>query len=135
MSDIAEKSGSTCLLRPDLRRSRLDICFELMEATFVRKEIKPTQLMYKANLSWKMMTEMLDYLTERGLVRSSQNGARRTISLTELGASCLGKLHEARKMLDPERDEPTSSGFEELRVIPSQQANLRSGESDGRRAW
>jgi len=135
MSDMAGKPGSTYLLRPDLRRSRLDICFELMEATFVRKEIKPTQLMYKANLSWKMMTEMLTYLDERGLIQQSQTGARRTISLTELGASCLEKLHEARKMLDPERGEPTSSGFEELRVFPSQQAELGSSQGDGRRAW
>ena len=101
------------------RRSRLDICFELMEAIWSKGEIKPTQLMYKANLSWRMLSDMIAYLDGRGLVKSVQVGARKKISLTEQGTTCLRRLHEARSALVPAevRDQERTS-LEPVRVFP-----------------
>jgi predicted transcriptional regulator len=84
------------------RRSRLDICYELMEGIRRQGSAKPTQLMYSANLSWKTLTELLSYLSDRGLVRWSQVGARRTLSITELGASCLDSMRQVHSVLVPD---------------------------------
>jgi predicted transcriptional regulator len=85
--------------RKELRRSRLDICHELMGVIHEKGEIGPTQLMYKANLSWKTFTELLVYLSERNLVRSSKVGARYVLSLTDLGNTCLRDLDNAHRIL------------------------------------
>jgi predicted transcriptional regulator len=85
--------------RKELRRSRLDICYELMGVIHERGEIGPTQLMYKANLSWKTFTELLEYLTGRNLVQSNKVGARYVLSLTELGSRCLHDLENAHRIL------------------------------------
>jgi predicted transcriptional regulator len=95
--------------RKELRRSRLDICHELMEVIHEKGEIGPTQLMYKANLSWKTFTELLEYLSGRDLVRSSKVGARYVLSLTELGNTCLRDLDNARRILVAE--EPPGQFF------------------------
>ena len=92
--------------------------------------------MYKENLSWKMLTETLSYLTERRLVKYNQDGARRTISLTELGASCVQRLHEARSYLVPE--EPQTDGFSDFepqRVFPTLSAATPSTHPTGLKAW
>jgi predicted transcriptional regulator len=85
--------------RKELRRSRLDICHELMGVIHEKGEIGPTQLMYKANLSWKTFTELLEYLTGRNLVHSNKVGARYVLSLTELGNTCLRELDNAHRIL------------------------------------
>jgi predicted transcriptional regulator len=63
------------------------------------REVKPTRLMYKTNLSWNVMSDVLDYLTDKGLLSTRRVGARRTISLTQMGVTCLQRLKEARSLL------------------------------------
>jgi predicted transcriptional regulator len=89
--------------KKELRRSRLDICYELMGVIREKGEIGPTQLMYKANLSWKTFTELLEHLSERNLVRSSKVGARYVLSLTDLGNTCLRDLDNAHRVLVSEK--------------------------------
>jgi predicted transcriptional regulator len=83
------------------RRSRLDICYEIMVAIKENREIKPTQLMYSVNLSWKVLSELLSYLSGRGLIRLNQVGARKIVTLTELGASCLVQFNDVHRTLFP----------------------------------
>lgn len=100
---------------------------ELLEVIWKREEIKPTQLMYKVNVSWRMLSEILTYLSDRGLISFSEVGSRRTIALTEKGQSCLQRLHEARSVLVPEdRDSAPEFGRTE-KVFPSTVV-LRAGE-------
>ena len=100
------------------RRSRLDICFELLEVVWAKEEIKPTQLMYKANLSWRMLSETLTYLSERDLVNFHASGNRRTVALTEKGKACLQRLHEARSALIPEPEIVVGEFGQVERVLP-----------------
>jgi predicted transcriptional regulator len=117
------------------RRSRLDICFELLEVIWSKEEIKPTQLMYKANLSWKMLSQIVSYLSDRELVKYSEVGSRHMISLTEKGKACLQMLHDARSVLMPaDQVGPDSNEFgESEKVMPSAMVfATRHGEQ---RAW
>jgi len=93
-------------LKAEHRRSRLDICFELLEIIRDEGEIKPTQLMYKANLSWRTLDELLSFLSERGLVLTSRVGARKMLSLTEKGSTCLDDLKGAWSILMPAQPTP-----------------------------
>ncbi|MDA4127177.1 MAG: hypothetical protein OK452_08270 [Thaumarchaeota archaeon] len=94
------------------RRSRLDLCYELMNAIWETKEDRPTHLMQRVNLSWNVLTQMLAYLAARGLVKINFIGSRRMITLTELGVSCLQGLHEARSVLLRESEKETTESLE-----------------------
>lgn len=59
---------------------------------------KPTHILYKANMSWKVLAEYLEYLLGRGMVeREEQGGKRSTYRLTERGKSIL-KLYDGLKL-------------------------------------
>ena len=111
------------------RRSRLDICFELLEVVWAKEEIKPTQLMYKANLSWRMLSETLNYLSERDLVNFHAAGSRRTVALTQKGKACLQRLHEARSALIPEPETVVGEFGQVQRVLPSTVSHPIDGDS------
>jgi len=49
------------------RRSRLEICVDVLK-TIKEGVIKPTQIMYEANLSWKPLKDILDSLQIQGLI-------------------------------------------------------------------
>jgi len=122
------------VLNAKQRRSRLDICFELLEVIWTKDEIKPTQLMYKANLSWRMLSEILTYLSERELVNFTAVGTRRTVALTEKGRRCLQRLHEARCALIPEDQDSVGDFGESAKVFPSVVAPpVVGGNSQGTR--
>ncbi len=56
---------------------------------------KPTHILYKANMSWKVLSSYLEFLGGRGLVEKEeeQGGKRSTYTLTERGRSIL-QLYE-----------------------------------------
>ena len=59
---------------------------------------KPTHILYKANMSWKVLSAYLDYLTSSGMLdKSDQEGGKRsTYALTLKGRNIL-KLYEGLK--------------------------------------
>jgi predicted transcriptional regulator len=82
-----------------MRRSLTDICFDILNSLWVDGDSRPTQLMYKTNLSWNVLMNLLTHLDGRGLISSKKLGARRMISLTPIGKTCLQRLAEARACL------------------------------------
>ena len=59
---------------------------------------KPTHILYKANMSWKVLAEYLEYLLGRRMVeREEQGGKRSTYRLTERGKSIL-QLYDGLKL-------------------------------------
>lgn len=86
------------------RRSRLELIFDILLAIQNKGgKIKPTHLMYKSNLSHKLLNSYMEELIEKNLImieeeysRKKQNSTK-TVVITEKG---LGFLEEFRRMRD-----------------------------------
>jgi predicted transcriptional regulator len=70
------------------KRSKLDIYLDVLKV--IRKgTFKPTRIMYKTNLSWKPLTEVLGSLSSQGLVTVQNKGSHKFYHITEKGKSVL----------------------------------------------
>ena len=75
-------------LRVSQRRSHLEIKMDILSC--VRAGVdKPTQVMYKANLSWTALQEHLGDLEGNGLLRATDHGNRKRLEVTEKALSVL----------------------------------------------
>jgi predicted transcriptional regulator len=73
------------------KRSRLEMYLDVLDK--VNEGIKkPTNIMYKCNLSWIPMKEILDSLIEKDLVKEVVKKNRRTYDITERGRNLLRYL-------------------------------------------
>jgi predicted transcriptional regulator len=66
------------------RRSQLEIRMDILSAIMAGAE-GPTQILYKANLSWIILRDHLSALGEQGLVAERAVGNRKKYSLTGKG--------------------------------------------------
>jgi len=71
-----------------VRRSRLEIYFDILEV-IDRGTSKPTQIMYRANLSWTILQDMFETLTNGGFVIEETNKNSKRYHLTEKGRNAL----------------------------------------------
>lgn len=80
------------------RRSRLEVCLDILESIRECGQAGPTHLIFKANLSTKLFRSEIEYLIQRALVDRTTEGKRELFFLTPLGfrtltlASQLGSL-------------------------------------------
>lgn len=57
----------------------------------------PTHILYKANVSWKVLSSYLDYLLKKGMVEREENGGKRmAYKLTLKGRTVLRLYEELR---------------------------------------
>ena len=79
------------------RRERLDI-LEDMLAAIQRKggEMRPTHLMYKANLAHRQLKTYLDELLSKELVAKTERKGSEYVLITDSGNRFLEKLREMR---------------------------------------
>jgi len=71
------------------RRSQLEIRMDILRAIMEGAE-GPTQIMYKANLSWILLCDHLGALGEQGFVGEKSVGNRKKYSLTGKGMEIVG---------------------------------------------
>ncbi len=71
------------------RRSQLEIRMDILRAIMEGAE-GPTQIMYKANLSWILLCDHLSALGDQGFVGEKTVGNRKKYSLTGKGIEIVG---------------------------------------------
>jgi predicted transcriptional regulator len=71
-----------------LRRSHLEIRMDILSCVKAGAE-KPTQIMYKANLSWNALKEHLEALEQGGLLNLATYGRRKRYELTDKAIAVL----------------------------------------------
>ena len=98
---MSNTSGSGFGLASDAagqaRRSPMEMVCDILSVVSVGPT-KPTHILYKANMSWKVLSAYLDYLTSSGMLdKSDQEGGKRsTYALTLKGRNIL-RLYEGLK--------------------------------------
>jgi predicted transcriptional regulator len=80
-----ENSGSK---KAPARRSELEIKMDVLQVVSQGID-RPTQIMYKANLSWLALQENLKALVARSFLREESIGPRRRYELTQRGFEIL----------------------------------------------
>ena len=81
-----------------MKRSRLEICVEVLQVINGGCH-KPTSIMYKSNLSWIPLREVLNSLTSQGAVTVKNTGRRREYYITEKGKEILKYYEQLIRML------------------------------------
>jgi predicted transcriptional regulator len=71
-----------------VRRSRLEIYFDILEV-ISRGTDKPTQIMYRTNLSWTVLQDMFETLASGGFIREEDKINSKRYYVTEKGKSAL----------------------------------------------
>jgi len=70
------------------KRSKLEIYLDVLEK--INEGIsRPTNIMYKCNLSWRPLREILETLMNRGLIREVEQHNYRCYVITEKGRRTL----------------------------------------------
>jgi predicted transcriptional regulator len=80
------------------KRSRLDIVYDMLQ-TIGNKggRIKPTHLMYKANLSHTQMKLYLDDLMQKELVEEETIKGRKMLVITNKGFAFIQKFNQMKE--------------------------------------
>lgn len=80
------------------KRGKLEMYIEVLRA--IKKGLyKPTNVMYKTNLSWKPALEILDSLTSQGLITVHQVGKHKIYEITEKGKNIVEYFSKAESIL------------------------------------
>ncbi|MCS7387073.1 MAG: hypothetical protein NDF55_10190 [archaeon GB-1867-005] len=86
-----------------MRRSKLEIYMDVLR--IISKGChKPTRIMYRSNLSWNPLCEVMDFLVNQGVVRVKKSGKKKEYYLTEKGREIL-KYYEKLKLMLMEKTE------------------------------
>ena len=72
-----------------VRRSPMEMVCDIL-VVVSEGPTKPTHILYRANMSWRVLSSYLDFLLKRGLIeREDQGGKRSLYTLTTKGRSIL----------------------------------------------
>ena len=80
------------------RRGKVEIYIEVLEI-IMKGEVKPTRIMYSANLSWKVFQNVLNNLITQGLINGNEEsaGKDREVKRYEITESGMNVLRYFRK--------------------------------------
>jgi predicted transcriptional regulator len=81
------------------KRSRLEMYLDVLNA--IKKGVcRPTRIMYRTNLSWKPLMEVLDAMMTQELIEANRQGRHTLYKITEKGKNLLNYFHEAMELLE-----------------------------------
>ncbi len=83
------------------KRDRLEIIYDILHAIREKKDVKPTHILYKSNLSHQMLTEYMQELIAKGfIVENTDKHGKRTYSLTDKAYNYLKDYGMIRSFVD-----------------------------------
>ncbi len=83
------------------KRDRLRVIHDILRAISENNEkIKPTHILYKANLSNQMLDEYLNYLIQQGFVREIHQKKGKSYALTDKGFNYLKEYRLITNFMD-----------------------------------
>ena len=85
------------------RRGKVEIYIEVLEI-IMHGEAKPTRIMYRANLSWKVFQNILTSLLNQGLIKENDESTNKDrevkrYEITESGTNVLRYFRKATTAL------------------------------------
>ena len=105
------------------KRSRLEIYLDVLEKVS-RGVSRPTNIMYKCNLSWRPLQEVLKSLIEKGLIEEIEHRNHKYYTITEKGKGILIYLEKLILMLHSSGSEETSISSGKPSLLIAMQRNL-----------
>lgn len=104
------------------KRSRLELYLEVLRV--IGKGVgKPTNIMYKCNLSWTNCREILEFLTEQGFITFINNSNRRFYKLTENGRDLLRNLDKIQCLLTADKRKENRT-FNKVLLYPTPREDI-----------
>lgn len=88
------------------RRSRLELVFDILQAIQNKGgKIKPTHLMYKSNLSHKLLSSYLDELIAKEMIKiveveGKKKKISKVVSITDKGFNFLAEFRKMREFTE-----------------------------------
>lgn len=83
------------------KRNRLEIIHDILGVIKEKQgKIKPTQILYKSNLSHIMMNEYLDELIEKQFIKEEKTKTGKTYLITEKGIRYLDEYKLVTNFID-----------------------------------
>lgn len=81
-----------------VRRSKMEIYIDMLQV-IAEGNVKPTHVMYKANLSWARLMRHLKFLQGQGLLTIVQRGEVERYEITEKGREVLSYFRKLEGVL------------------------------------
>jgi predicted transcriptional regulator len=127
--DTNAKSGLPLPEDPlgQVRRSPMEMVCDVL-GVVSEGPTKPTHILYRANMSWKVLSSYLDFLQKRGLIeREDQGGKRCVYRLTAKGRSIL-QLYDGLRLslkgtVDVGKDGGVSQILEDASILEPRKAS------------
>lgn len=100
-NSILEQKGNKMTNNMKPRRSNIDIVGDILKSLLInRGMLKPTHVMYKANLSHKLLKEYLGDLMEKGLIEDGEHDGNKMIVITEKGRNFFKEFNKLKEFRD-----------------------------------
>jgi predicted transcriptional regulator len=82
-----------------MRRSRLEMCLDILEVLNCRFPVKLTHIMNKIEVNCSVLKDCLVFLTKQGLVENKTVGKeRRMYAITQLGITVLKEFKDLKEV-------------------------------------
>jgi predicted transcriptional regulator len=92
------------------RRSRIQICIDVLTILSQRGLSRITHIMYESNTNCRLLKTNLTYMIQKGLVENSPVGKERiAYRITQKGSSILNAFKEFKQMLPIVEESPIKS--------------------------
>ncbi|MCX8151265.1 MAG: winged helix-turn-helix domain-containing protein [Candidatus Bathyarchaeota archaeon] len=83
-----------------MKRSKFEVCMDILKVVAHRGPLKVTYIMRKANINHKALNDQLDFLIEQGLVEERKDDNHHVVFvITQQGINVLKYFRELKQVL------------------------------------